>query len=74
MTVHLGLMVAAAVLIFVALEHGRPWILVPTAMACAALSAHSLLQGAWPIAVIEAIWMVVVLRKNQASGRRNWMP
>jgi hypothetical protein len=74
MTVHLGLMAAAAVLIFIALEHGRPWILVPTAMICAALSAHSLLQGAWPIAAVEAIWVVVVLRKDHASGRRNRMP
>jgi hypothetical protein len=74
MTVHLGLMAAAAILIFAALELGRPWIRVPTAMICAVLAAYSLLQGAWPIALIEAIWVVVVLRKDQSSGRRAWTP
>ncbi len=72
MTVHLGLMAAAAVLILVALELGRSWILVPTAMICAALSAYSLLQGIWPIALIEAVWVVVALRKDQSPGRRTW--
>ena len=73
MTVHLGFMAAAAVLTFIALENGKSWMLVPVAMICAALSAHSLLQGAWPIAAIEAIWMVIILRRNQASSRRNRM-
>lgn len=67
MAEHLGLMAAAAVLIFVALEVAGPWILVPTAMICAALSAYSLLQGAWPIAAIEAIWVFVILREDQSS-------
>jgi hypothetical protein len=65
-------MAAAAVLTFVALEVARPWILVPTAMICAALSAYSLLHGTWPIAAIEAIWVFVVLRKDQSSDRRPW--
>jgi hypothetical protein len=65
-------MAAAAVLVLVALEVARPWSLVPTAMICAALSAYSLLHGAWPIAAIEAIWVCVVLRRDQSSGRRTW--
>jgi hypothetical protein len=73
-TVHLGLMAAAAILIFVALEVGRLWILLPTAMICAALSAYSLLQGAWPVALIEAIWVVVVLRKGPSRGRGTRTP
>lgn len=71
MGILLGLMAAAAVLIFVALTLGRPWIVVVTAMICAALSAYSLQQGGWPIAAIEAVW-VVVLRKARPPVRRIW--
>lgn len=72
MGILLGLMAAAAVLIFVALTLGRPWIVVVTAMICTALSAYSLQQGGWPIAVIEAVWVVVVLRKARPPARRIW--
>ncbi len=73
MVVLLGLMAAAAILIFVARTLGKPWIIVVTAMICTALSAYSLQQGAWPIAVIEAIWVIVVLCEAEPPARRIWM-
>lgn len=73
MSLLLGLMAAAAILIFVALQFHKPWTIVMAAMVCTAVSAYSLQQGAWPIAMIEAIWVIVVLRKGRPSSRDIWM-
>ena len=69
MGVLLGLMAAAAVLIFVARTLAKPWISAMTAMICAALSAYSWQQGAWPVAVIAAVWVIVVLRRDKPPAR-----
>lgn len=74
MGILLGLMAAAAILIFVARATRKPWIIVVTAMICAGLAAYSLQQGAWPLAVIEAIWVIVVLRKGRSPARKIWTP
>lgn len=69
----MGLMAAAGALIFVAGKLRKPWIIVMTTMICAGLSAYSLQLGAWPIAMIEAIWVVVVLRKGPPPAGKTWI-
>jgi len=45
------------------LEPRSKWFVLSFALGCAATSAYSLVLVAYPIAVIEAIWAVVALRR-----------
>ena len=45
------------------LEPRSKWFVLSFALGCAATSAYSLVLAAYPIAVIEAIWAVVALRR-----------
>jgi hypothetical protein len=53
-------------LLFYALEkRGRIWI-VAFALACWSSALYGWLVGAWPFAVVEAIWGLVALRRSRA--------
>jgi hypothetical protein len=40
------------------------------AVGCGLSSAYGFLSGAWPFGVVEAIWLVVALRRFAVSGAR----
>jgi hypothetical protein len=58
-----GLFAVTAMLVFYALEDRSPWYILGFAVACALGSAYGFLQGAWPFGVIEAVWVVVAVRR-----------
>lgn len=58
-----GLFAVTAMLVLYALEDRSPWYILGFAVACALGSAYGFLQGAWPFGVIEAVWVVVALRR-----------
>jgi hypothetical protein len=60
-----GLFAVTAMLICYALEDRSPFFILAFAGACALGSAYGCLQGAWPFGVVEAIWVVVALRRWQ---------
>ncbi len=58
-----GLFAVSAMMICYALEQrGRVYTL-GFAIACGLGSVYGFLQGAWPFGVVEAVWMLVALRK-----------
>ena len=58
-----GAVAVTAMLLFYTLEARARIFVLAFAAACLASSAYGLLQGAWPFAVVEAIWSVVALRR-----------
>jgi len=58
-----GLFAAAAMLVTYALEERSPWFTFALAVACALGAVYMILQGAWPFAILEAIWAAVALIK-----------
>lgn len=50
-------------LIFYALEKRSHWFVLAFAGACFLSSVYGFLQGAWPIGVIEAIWVLTALHR-----------
>jgi hypothetical protein len=62
-TAAFGLLAVTALMVFCALEDRSPWYVLASAFACALASAYGFLQGAWPFAVIEAIFAAVAVRR-----------
>lgn len=58
-----GLFSVTAMLVCYALERRSPWFILGFAAACALGSAYGFLQGAWPFALVEAVWFFVALRR-----------
>ena len=58
-----GLFAVTAMLVCYALEDRTPWFTLAFAAACAMGSIYGFFQGAWPFGVVEAVWMVVALRR-----------
>jgi len=58
-----GLFSVTAMMVCYALEQKSPWFILGFALACGLGSIYGFLQGAWPFGVVEAIWMVVALRR-----------
>jgi hypothetical protein len=56
-----GLLAAALMLLFYALENRSAWFVLAFAGACILGSVYGFLQGAWPFGVLEAVWSVVAL-------------
>jgi hypothetical protein len=59
-----GLFSVTMMLVFYALEERSQWYALPFALACVFGSVYGLLQGAWPFAIVEAIWSIVALRRG----------
>lgn len=58
-----GLLAVTAMLVFYALEKRSPWFIFAFAIACGLASIYGFLQGAWPFGLVEAIWLLVALRR-----------
>ena len=58
-----GLFAVSAMLVCYAYEHVSRWFVLGFALACGLGSIYGFLQGAWPFGVVEAIWMLVALRR-----------
>ncbi len=60
-----GLVAVSAMLAFYAYEDASTWCVLGFALACGAASIYGFLQGAWPFGVVEAVWMLVALKRWQ---------
>lgn len=58
-----GLFAVTLMLVCYALEERSRWFVFAFAAACGLGSIYGFLQGAWPFGVVEAVWMVVALRR-----------
>jgi hypothetical protein len=58
-----GLFAVTAMLVCYALEDRSRWFVLGFAASCGLGSAYGFLQGAWPFGMVEAIWLVVALRR-----------
>jgi hypothetical protein len=57
-----------AMLVCYALEQRSTWFILAFAGSCALGSLYGFLQGAWPFALVEAIWALVALRRWHHAG------
>ena len=58
-----GLFSVTAMMICYALEPRSRWFILGFALACGLGSVYGFLQGAWPVGVVEAMWMLVAFRR-----------
>lgn len=65
-----GLFAVTAMLVTYALEDRSVWFVFAFAAACVLAAIYGFLQGAWPFALVEAIWSVVALRKAMRRLRQ----
>jgi hypothetical protein len=63
-----GLFVVSVMLVCYALEARGPWFAFSFAISRALGSAYGFLQGAWPFAIVAAIWAVFALRRWQMAA------
>jgi hypothetical protein len=63
-----GLFSVTAMLVFYALEDRSPWFILAFAVACGTASIYGFLQGAWPFGLVEAVWVVVALKRWQGRA------
>ncbi len=64
-----GLVAVSLMLLFYTLEHRSRWYVLAFSGACALSSAYGFLQGAWPLGAVEAIWVLVALRRWWVTPR-----
>jgi hypothetical protein len=58
-----GLLSVTAMMVCYALEPKSRWFILGFAFACGLGSVYGFLQGAWPFGVVEAVWMLVAIRR-----------
>ncbi len=58
-----GLIAVTAMVVCYALERRSRWFILAFAGACALASVYGFLQGAWPFGVVEAVWVLVAVRR-----------
>ena len=58
-----GLFAVTAMLVCYALEDCSRWFVLGFALSCALGSVYGFLQGAWPFGLVEAIWLLVAVRR-----------
>jgi hypothetical protein len=64
-----GLLAAALMLLFYALENRSAWFVLAFAGACILGSVYGFLQGAWPFGVLEALWSIIALGRFRERRR-----
>ena len=64
-----GLFAVTAMLVCYALEARSAWFILGFAAACGLGSLYGFLQGAWPFGLVEAIWVLVALRRWLHAGQ-----
>jgi len=65
-----GLFAVTAMLVTYALEKRSHWLILAFAVSCGLGSAYGFLQGAWPFGLVEAIWMLVAVRRWWIEARK----
>lgn len=60
-----GLGAVSLMLLFYALEDRSHWFVLAFAGACLLAAVYGWLQGAWPFALVEAVWAFIALRRWQ---------
>ncbi|MDO8421819.1 MAG: hypothetical protein Q7S99_06630 [Parvibaculum sp.] len=65
-----GLFAVTAMLVTYALEDRSVWFVFAFAGACMLAAIYGFLIGAWPFALVEAIWSFVALRKGMRRLRQ----
>jgi 4-amino-4-deoxy-L-arabinose transferase-like glycosyltransferase len=58
-----GVLAVTAMMVCYALEQHSHWYTLGFSLACGLGSIYGFMQGAWPFGVVEAVWMMVALRK-----------
>jgi hypothetical protein len=58
-----GLFSVTLMLVFYALEKRSAWFILAFAFACLLTAIYGILQGAWPIGLVEAAWSLVAFRR-----------
>jgi presenilin-like A22 family membrane protease len=66
-----GLFAVTAMMLCYALEQRSRWYTLGFALACGLGSVYGFMQGAWPFGVVEAVWMLVALRKWLRAAPRH---
>jgi len=66
-----GLFAVSAMLLCYSLESRSHWFVLGFATACGLGSVYGFLQGAWPFGLVEAIWVIVALRRWRSRWLRN---
>jgi hypothetical protein len=68
-----GLVAVTAMLVCYALEQRSTWFIMAVAGSCGLGSLYGFLQGAWPFGLVEAIWVLVALRRwHHTRSRRGF--
>jgi hypothetical protein len=65
-----GLFAVTAMLVTYALEKRSNWFILAFAVSCGLGSAYGFLQGAWPFGLVEAVWMLVALRRWWTESKK----
>ena len=60
-----GLFSVTAMLVFYTVEERSHWFVMAFSGACGLAAIYGFLQGAWPFGLVEAVWMLVALRRWQ---------
>jgi len=58
-----GIVALTFMMAMYALEPRGPRFVLAFAVGCALSSAYGFASGAWPFGVVEAVWMVIALRR-----------
>lgn len=69
-----GLVSVTLMLVFYALEDRDRAFVLAFAGACGLASVYGFLQGAWPFGLLEAVWVLVALRRWQRRGAEEARP
>jgi len=69
-----GLFAVTAMLVTYALEKRSNWFILGFALSCGLGSAYGFLQGAWPFGLVEAVWMLVALRRWWTQAKKQKVP
>lgn len=60
-----GFASVTAMMLFYAFEDESAWCVLGFAISCALVSIYGLMQGAYPIAAVEAVWALIALKRWQ---------
>ncbi|MHB1614840.1 MAG: hypothetical protein ACYCYA_11075 [Actinomycetes bacterium] len=63
-----GMVALSFMMLMYALERRDHRFVLAFALGCALSSTYGFLSGAWPFGAVEAVWMLVALRRWQATS------
>jgi hypothetical protein len=65
-----GIVALSFMMTMYALEPRHSAFILAFALGCALSSIYGFASGAWPFGVVEAIWLLIALRRYQLDARR----